>query len=83
MNIQVNLDFSNYIESKFSPKVYGLVGLVGRIVRNGDESYFSVVYTNNNWIRSEGRNVIIANPPMNYDYNKEGDILMLFYQRFN
>jgi ubiquitin C-terminal hydrolase len=83
VNIQQNLDLSNYVEFQFSPKVYLLIGLVGRIVRNGNESYFSVVYTNNNWIRSEGRNVIIANPPMNYDYNKEGDILMLFYQRFN
>ena len=83
VNIQVNLDLSNYVEFQFSPKVYLLIGLVGRIVRNGNESYFSVVYTNNNWIRSEGRNVMIANPPMNYDYNKEGDILMLFYQRFN
>jgi serine/threonine protein kinase len=83
VNIQVNLNLSDYAEFQFSPKVFGLVGFVGRNVRNGIESYFSVVYANNNWIRSEGRNVTIANPPMNYDYNKEGDILMLFYQRFN
>ena len=83
VNIQVNLDLSNYAEFQFPPKVFGLVGLIGRIDRNGNESYFSVVYTNNNWVRSEGRNVIISNSPMNYDYNKGGDIIMLFYQRFN
>jgi len=80
VNIQTNLNLSKFVEFQFSPKLFQLVGLLGRVVRNGNESYFSVVYSNNQWFRCEGRNIMPVNSPMNYNYNNEGDILMLFYQ---
>jgi ubiquitin C-terminal hydrolase len=83
VNIQVNLNLSNFVEFQFSPKVFQLVGLLGRVVRNGNESYFSVVYFNNQWFKCEGRNIMVVNSPMNYNYNNDGDILMLFYQAYN
>lgn len=82
VNIQTNLNLSNFVEFQFSPKLFQLVGLLGRVVRNGNESYFSVVYSNNQWFRCEGRNIMPVNSPMNYNYNNEGDILMLFYQSY-
>ena len=83
MNIQVNLNLSNFVEFQFSPKLFQLVGLLGRVVRNGNESYFSVVYSNNQWFKCEGRNIMVVNSPMYYNYNNDGDILMLFYQIYN
>jgi serine/threonine protein kinase len=83
VNIQINLNLANYVEFQFSPKLFQLVGLLGRVVRNGNESYFSVVYFNNQWFKCEGRNIMVVNSPMNYNYNNDGDILMLFYQAFN
>jgi len=83
VNIQTNLNLSKFVEFQFSPKLFQLVGLLGRVVRNGNESYFSVVYSNNQWFRCEGRNIMPVNSPMNYNYNNEGDILMLFYQSYN
>ena len=83
VNVQINLNLSNFVEFQFSPKLFQLVGILGRVVRNGNESYFSVVYSNNQWFKSEGRNIKVVNSPMNYNYNNDGDILMLFYQAFN
>ena len=83
VNIQVNLNLSNFVEFQFSPKLFQLVGLLGRVVRNGNESYFSVVYSNNQWFKCEGRNIMVVNSPMYYNYNNDGDILMLFYQIYN
>ena len=83
VNIQVDLNISNFVEFQFSPKKFQLVGLLGRVVRNGNESYFSVIYFNNQWFKCEGRNIMAVNSPMNYNYNNDGDILMLFYQAYN
>ena len=80
VNIQINLDLSNYVEYQFSHKLFWLVGILGRVVRNGNESYFSVVYSENKWFKCEGRNIKVVNSPMYYNYNNDGDILMLFYQ---
>jgi len=65
VNIQTNLNLSKFVEFQFSPKLFQLVGLLGRVVRNGNESYFSVVYSNNQWFRCEGRNIMPVNSPMN------------------
>jgi len=83
VDIQINFDLSNYVEYQLSPKLFWLVGLLGRVVRNGIESYFSVIYSENKWFKCEGSNIKVVNSPMYYNYNNDGDILMLFYQSLN
>ena len=83
VDLQLNLDLSKYVEYRLSPKIFWLVGFLGRVVRNGNESYFSVVYSENKWFKCEGRNIKAVNSPLYYNYNNDGHILMLFYQTLN
>ena len=71
------LNLTNSVQFQYSKKIFNLVGLLGRLVNNGNESYFSVVRIGQSWFLCEGINIKEINSPFNY--NPQGDILMLFY----
>ena len=77
INIAQVLDLTNSATFQYSKKIFNLVGLLGRIVNNGNESYFSVVRMGQKWYICEGINIKEINSPLNY--NLKGDIIMLFY----
>ena len=76
VNIKENLDLSSIPEFEFCPKKFFLTGF---LVRNLNGSYFSVIRSNQQWLKYEGANINQVNSPSNYNYNQDGDILMLFY----
>ena len=77
INIAQVLDLTNSATFQYSKKIFNLVGLLGRIANNGNESYFSVVRMGQKWYICEGINIKEINSPLNY--NIQGDIIMLFY----
>ena len=77
INISQVLDLTNSVEFQYSKKKFNLVGLLGRMANNGNESYFSVVRMGQKWFLCEGINIKEINSPLNY--NPQGDIIMLFY----
>ena len=81
VKIEENLDLSKDVEFQFCKKHFTLVGFLGSIIKNGNESFFSVIRFNNAWYNCEGTNIQKISSPSNYKSN--GDILMLFYNAIN
>ena len=75
--IKPELDIANYVEFEYLPRKFSLVGVLKRIVLDGNESYFSIVYIDQMWLKCEGKKLKQTDFPSN---NSEGDIIMLFYQ---
>ena len=81
INIQDNLNllqFSGFQNSN-NFNSYRLVGILKRIIKNGNEIYFSIIYFNQNWYLCEGAKVISTMSPLEFD--PEGDTIMLFYEK--
>ena len=82
INITEILDLSSIFEFQYCPKRFRLVGILKRKEdNNGNEVYFSYIYFYQKWIRCEGTNISEINFPFNFE--SEGDTIMLFYQRIN
>ena len=77
INIPQTLDLTNSVELQFSKKTFNLVSLLGRTIKNGNETFFSIVSVGNSWCYCEGTMIKEISFPLNY--NSFGDILMLFY----
>ena len=75
--IKPELDITNYVEFEYLPRKFSIVGVLKRIVKDGNESYYSFVYIDQMWLRCEGKKLEQTDFPSN---NSEGDIIMLFYQ---
>ena len=75
--IKPELDVTKYVEFEYLPRKFNLIGVLKRIVKDGNESYFSIVYIDQIWVRCEGKKLKQTDFPSN---NTEGDIIMLFYQ---
>ena len=78
INIQANLNLTQIPGFQYS-NFYNLVGILKRKVKNGNEIYFSIIFFNQNWFLCESDKVIKTNPPFQFD--PEGDTIMLFYQK--
>ncbi len=76
--INHELDISNYVEFKYLPTKYSLVGILKRDIKNGNEYYFSNIYVDEIWFRCEGKKIKQIEIPSSDD--KDGEIIMLFYQ---
>ena len=75
----LNIDFDDETRfHKYCKKKYFLVGFLGRIENNGNESYFSVAKYQCSWILYEGNKINEMKSLI--DYEPKGDIIMLFYQ---
>ena len=77
INIPQTLDLTNSVELQFSKNRFNLVSLLGRTIKNGNETFFSIVSVGNNWFYCEGTIIKEISFPLNY--NSFGDIIMLFY----
>ena len=77
INIQTNLNMSQLSGFQYSNNFYNLVGILKRIVKNGNEEYFSLISFNRNWYLCERGRVISTNYPLQY----EGNTIMLFYEK--
>ena len=75
--IKPELDTTNYVEFEYLPRKFSLVGVLKRIVKDGNESYISIVYIDQMWLKCEGKKLKQTDFPSN---DSEGDIIMLFYQ---
>ena len=75
--IKPELDVTKYVEFEYLPRKFNLIGVLKRIVKDGNESYFSIVYIDQIWVRCEGKKLKQTDFPSN---NTEGDVIMLFYQ---
>ena len=73
------IDISQYSYFHFSQNLYYLVGVLKRIVKNGKEIYYSIIYYNQIWWHCEENNINQTQPP--FSYETEGDIIMLFYEK--
>ena len=74
-----SIDFSQYSYFQYSKNFYNLIGVLKRIVRNGIEIYYSIIYYNQIWWYCERNNVNQTYPP--YTHEPEGDTIMLFYEK--
>ena len=79
VNVKEYLDLSNFVEFQYCPKRYQLTGLLIRNNNNGNEVYLSVINNNQQWFGGLGPNIMAVNSPSNFNYNTQGDIIMLFY----
>ena len=79
VNVKEYLDLSNFVEFQYCPKKYQLTGLLIRNNNNGNEVYLSIFNNNQQWFRGLGPNIMAVNSPSNFNYNTQGDILMLFH----
>ena len=77
IKIKPELDTTNYVEFEYLPRKFSLVGVLKRIVKDGNESYISIVYIDQMWLKCEGKKLKQTDFPSN---DCEGDIIMLFYQ---
>ena len=77
VDIKTTLNLNNPALFQYSKNIYNLVGILGRYVKDGNEIFFSVINIGNNWFNCDGTDIKQVNSPLNY--NKEGDIIMLFY----
>lgn len=73
-----DLDLSDYVEDKNSPKKYYLVGSINRNIENGKEKYvyFARDPENRNWMYESRNNSTAIERIKN-----EGQIVMLFYNK--
>ena len=79
INFPFDLDISNFVELKESPKRYQLVGTVNRTEINGKEHYVSFTknQNNDNWIFSDDDKLNQADKKLSLTY---GIPILLFYR---
>ena len=77
IDIREKLDLSLSVELLYCKKQFNLVGLLGRVENNGNESFYSVILFNEKWYKCEGININQIESLSNNNLN--GDILMMFY----
>ena len=71
------LDLNQCAEFEYCKKKFILTGLIGRYLKNGIETFFSIVKFNQMWFICEGSNINQINNLS--EANSRGDILILFY----
>ena len=77
--IQDKLDLSQLSGFQYSNNFYNLVGILKRIIKNGNETFFSIIFFNQRWYLCEGAKVIETMSPLLFD--PDGDTIMLFYEK--
>ena len=79
INIKQELDLTPYDDFKQFKKIYQLIGVLKRKVKEGKENYISICYFNQKWWECEDSYVNETLTPSYFD--PEGDTIMLFYQK--